>query len=63
MAGKQFFRARIKNGKPDEAMAHQPDADRHRHSWLKSPEARERNVARAIHVLSGNKGRFMARSW
>ena len=32
-------------------------------SWLKSPEARERNVARAIHVLSGGKGRFMARSW
>ena len=32
-------------------------------SWLKSPEARERNVARAIHVLSGKKGRFMARSW
>ena len=32
-------------------------------SWLKSPGARERNVARAIHVLSGRKGRFMARSW
>ena len=32
-------------------------------SWLKSPEARERNVARALHVLSGHKGRFMARSW
>jgi hypothetical protein len=32
-------------------------------SWLKSPEARARNVARAIHVLSGGKGRFMARSW
>ncbi len=32
-------------------------------SWLKSPEARERNVARALHVLSGKKGRFMARSW
>ncbi len=32
-------------------------------SWLKSPEARERNVERAIHVLSGKKGRFMARSW
>lgn len=32
-------------------------------SWLKSPEARERNVARALHVLSGRKGRFMARSW
>ena len=32
-------------------------------SWLKSPEARERNVARAIHVLSGKKGRFMARLW
>src|SRR5262245_36937658 len=32
-------------------------------SWLKSREARERNVARAIHVLSGNGGRFMARSW
>lgn len=32
-------------------------------SWLKSPEARKRNVARALHVLSGHKGRFMARSW
>ena len=32
-------------------------------SWLKSLEARERNVARAIAVLSGRKGRFMARSW
>jgi hypothetical protein len=31
-------------------------------SWLKSSEARERNVARALHVLSGRKGRFMARS-
>ena len=32
-------------------------------SWLKSSEARTRNVARAMHVLSGKKGRFMARSW
>ncbi len=32
-------------------------------SWLKSPEARERNVKRALHVLSGKKERFMARSW
>lgn len=32
-------------------------------SWLKSPEARARNVLRAMHVLSGGKGRFMARSW
>jgi Domain of unknown function (DUF1905)/Bacteriocin-protection, YdeI or OmpD-Associated len=32
-------------------------------SWLKSPEARARNVERALHVLSGKKGRFMARSW
>ncbi|HKY21812.1 MAG TPA: DUF1905 domain-containing protein [Vicinamibacterales bacterium] len=32
-------------------------------SWLKSPEARDRNVARALHVLSGKGGRFMARSW
>ncbi len=32
-------------------------------SWLKSPEARTRNVDRAIHVLSGKPGRFMARSW
>ncbi|MGB7212395.1 MAG: YdeI/OmpD-associated family protein [Gemmatimonadales bacterium] len=30
---------------------------------LKSDEARHRNVARAIHVLSGAKERFMARSW
>ena len=32
-------------------------------SWLKSPEARARNVTRALDVLSGKKGRFMARSW
>jgi Bacteriocin-protection, YdeI or OmpD-Associated/Domain of unknown function (DUF1905) len=32
-------------------------------SWLKSPEARLRNVQRALHVLAGGKGRFMARSW
>src|SRR5258706_3368777 len=30
---------------------------------LKSPEARERNLERALHVLSGRKGRFMARAW
>jgi hypothetical protein len=30
---------------------------------LKSIEARERNVARALRVLSGKKERFMARSW
>jgi uncharacterized protein YdeI (YjbR/CyaY-like superfamily) len=32
-------------------------------SWLKSSEARARNVARAVHVLSGQGGRFMGRSW
>ncbi len=30
---------------------------------LKSTEARERNLERALHVLSGRKGRFMARAW
>ena len=30
---------------------------------LKSPEARARNVARAMEVLSGKEGRFMARTW
>jgi hypothetical protein len=30
---------------------------------LKSDEARERNVVRALRVLSGTKERFMARSW
>jgi hypothetical protein len=30
---------------------------------LRSDEARRRNVARAIHALSGAKARFMARSW
>lgn len=30
---------------------------------LKSAEARERNLARALRVLSGTKERFMARSW
>jgi hypothetical protein len=32
-------------------------------SWLMSFEARARNVSRALHVLSGNKGRFMGRAW
>ena len=30
---------------------------------LKSEEARARNLARAMHVLAGGKGRFMARDW
>jgi uncharacterized protein YdeI (YjbR/CyaY-like superfamily) len=30
---------------------------------LKSPEARARNLERALHVLSGKRGRFMARAW
>jgi len=32
-------------------------------SRLKSPEARARNVQRAVSVLSGRSSRFMARSW
>ena len=32
-------------------------------SALKSAEARERNLARALRVLSGKPERFMARSW
>jgi hypothetical protein len=32
-------------------------------SRLKSSEAQIRNVQRAIHVLSGGKGRFMGRAW
>jgi len=32
-------------------------------SWLKSQDARERNLDKALHVLSGGKGRFMARAW
>jgi len=32
-------------------------------SCLKTLEAQTRNVQRAIHVLSGGKGRFMGRSW
>lgn len=30
---------------------------------LKSPEARARNLAKAISMLSGDTGRFMARTW
>jgi hypothetical protein len=30
---------------------------------LKSPEARERNLRKALHVLAGGKARFMARAW
>lgn len=32
-------------------------------SRLRTPEARLRNLARALHVLSGRTGRFMGRSW
>ena len=32
-------------------------------SFLRSKDARERNVAKAIRVLSGAKERYMARSW
>lgn len=32
-------------------------------SWLKSSEAKDRNLTKAMHVLSGHEGRFMARSW
>ena len=32
-------------------------------SFLKSAESRERNLARGLRVLSGEPGRFMARSW
>jgi hypothetical protein len=30
---------------------------------LKSSEARARNLSQALHVLSGESGRFMARTW
>jgi hypothetical protein len=32
-------------------------------SRLNSPDARARNLAKALHVLSGEAGRFMARAW
>jgi hypothetical protein len=32
-------------------------------SWLKSEEAKERNLKKVLEVLSGKEGRFMARSW
>ena len=32
-------------------------------SWLKSDESKERNLSKALKVLSGVPGRFMARSW
>jgi len=32
-------------------------------SRLNSPEARARNLARALHVLSGEPARFMGRAW
>ncbi len=34
-----------------------------RFAGLKSPEARARNLSQALHVLSGETGRFMARTW
>jgi hypothetical protein len=30
---------------------------------LKSPEAQQRNVRKALHVLAGGQARFMTRSW
>ena len=32
-------------------------------SRLNSPDTRARNLARALHVLSGESGRFMGRAW
>ncbi len=32
-------------------------------SWLKSDQAKERNLKKAIEVLTGTEGRFMARTW
>lgn len=32
-------------------------------SWLKSDEAKQRNLERAMRVLSGTEDRFMARAW
>ncbi len=32
-------------------------------SRLKSPEAKARNLEKALYVLNGNEGRFMARTW
>lgn len=32
-------------------------------AWLKTEEARARNLAKVLHVLGGKPGRFMARSW
>ncbi len=32
-------------------------------SRLNSPDARARNLARALHVLAGEAGRFMGREW
>lgn len=32
-------------------------------SRLKSPEAKERNLEKALHVLAGGRGRFMGRTW
>jgi len=30
---------------------------------LKSPDSRDRNYAKMMHILSGNDGRFMGRDW
>ncbi len=32
-------------------------------NWLKSEEARQRNLTKVLYVLSGKKARFMARDW
>lgn len=32
-------------------------------SWLKSEDAKHRNLEKVMHILSGKPGRFMARDW
>jgi lipid A disaccharide synthetase len=67
VASKQSFRTRMKirDGNPyvDVLIPSRKKEILRYFSWLKSPEARARNVARAIHVLSGHKARFMGRAW
>ena len=48
----------IRNGDPESQKRDSPLPLR-----LESPAARARNLARALHVLSGAAGRFMARTW
>ncbi|MDB5104895.1 MAG: hypothetical protein JWP91_2584 [Fibrobacteres bacterium] len=58
------LREDVKAGKAYEALAPSRKKEMVRYlSRLKTPEARQRNLEKAMEVLSGKDARFMARAW